>query len=508
MHADTVIVGAGSSGAVIAARATERSEREILLLEAGPDYPDPLGLPPDLRDGARNSMRRHDWGQMHRPRPGSRMLYWFPRGRVVGGSSAVNTCIALRGQPHDYDEWASLGLRDWNWKACLPAFKRLENDLDVKNEWHSQDGPVPIRRHPASELVPWQAAFLDACAELGFLRCEDSNDPTTTGAGPHAMNKIDGERMSVARSYLTPAVRARENLRVRPMSVARRVLFSNRRVVGLEVETLGRVHTIASSRIVLCAGATQTPGILLRSGIGPRRAVERLGVDVVVDLPAVGARLLDHPGAAIFLRPKRGVQSLDHPLIQTALRYTSKGSTRPNDVILQAGSVLPLPYVTVPLVSLMCSLGKPRGRGTIEFTSPSLRVRPRIDSRLFVDAKDRACAVEALTLAARLAQSAPMRDKVTFFWPPAGVVTDKIRLEAWLGRICDSSYHPCGTVPMGGDDASLSEAATDGRGRVRGVEGLWVADASLMPTIPSAHTNLTTIMMGERFGEWAKNGEM
>ena len=322
------------------------------------------------------------------------------------------------------------------------------------------------------------------------------------------MNKIRGERVSVARAYLTPAVRARENLRVRPMSVVRRVLLTNRRVVGVEVETLGRVHSIASSRVVLCAGATQTPGILLRSGIGPRAAVQRLGVDLVADLPAVGARLLDHPGAAIFLRPKPGVQALDHPLIQTALRYASKGSTRPNDVVLQAGSVLSVPYATLPLVSLMCSLGKPRSHGTIEFTSPSLRVRPRIDSRLFADAADRACAVEALILAVRLAESTPMRDKATFFWPPARVVTDKARLEGWLGRICDSSYHPCGTVPMGGDGANPGEAATDGRGRVRGVEGLWVADASLMPTIPSAHTNLTTIMMGERFGEWAKNGEM
>jgi len=508
MHADTVIVGAGSSGAVIAARATERTEREILLLEAGPDYPHPLALPPDLRDGTRNSTRRHDWGQMHRPRAGSRVLFWFPRGRVVGGSSAVNTCIALRGQPHDYDEWASMGLHDWSFERCLPAFKRLENDLDVRSEWHSQEGPVPIRRHSPAEMVPWQAAFLEACAGLGFPSCADSNDPTTTGYGRHAMNKVEGERMSVARCYLTPDVRARENLRIHPMSVARRVLFANRRVVGLEVETLGRVHTIDTRRVVLCAGATHTPGILLRSGIGPRRAVERLGVDVVVDLPAVGARLLDHPGAAIFLRPKPGVQSLRDPLIQTVLRYASAPSRRPNDVVVQAGSNLPLPFATLPLVSLMCSIGKPRGTGTIDFTSPSLRARPHINSRLFADEADLGRAIDALTLAVELAQSPPMREMATFFWPPARVVTNKARLASWIGRICDSSYHPCGTVPMGADDASRTEAATDGRGRVRGVEGLWVADASLMPTIPSAHTNLTTIMMGERFGEWARNGEM
>src|SRR5579862_8220661 len=263
MHADTIIVGAGSSGAVIAARATERADREVLLIEAGPDYPDSSALPRDLVDGSRNSMRRHDWGQVHRARPGH-PLYWFPRGRVVGGSSAVNTCIALRGQPGDYDEWASLGLRDWGWASCLPAFKRLENDLDVRSEWHSQDGPVPIRRHPPSELVPWQGRFLEACAAMGFPRGDDSNDPTTTGWGPHAMNKVDGQRMSVARCYLTPEVRKRPNLRVRPDSTVRRVLFSGRRVAGVEVETLGRVHVVTTSRVVLCAGSTSTPAILLR----------------------------------------------------------------------------------------------------------------------------------------------------------------------------------------------------------------------------------------------------
>jgi choline dehydrogenase len=505
MHADTIVVGAGSSGVVIAARATERSDLELLLVEAGPDYADPDGLPVDLRDGRRNSMRRHDWGQMHRPRPDWPVRLWFPRGRVVGGSSAVNTCIALRGQPHDYDEWASFGLRDWGWQACLPAFRRLENDVDVRNEWHSQDGPVPIRRHPPRERTTWQAAFLEACSSLGFPPCDDSNDPTTTGAGPHAMNLIDGVRMSAARCYLRPEVRRRRNLRIRPHTLVRRVLLSGRRVIGIEVETHGRVHVIASRRVVLCAGATSTPGILLRSGIGPRRDVERLGVDVVLDAPAVGARLLDHPGTAIFLRPRPGVQSLDHPLIQTVLRYRSRDGAQPNDVFVQAGSVVPLPFGTLPLVSIMCSIGKPRGHGTITYTSPRAQAPPRIESRLLLDRVDRARAVEAMEIAVELAQSPPMRDLATFFWPPRRALLRKGGIDSWIGRICDSSYHPCGTVPMGAGD---SGAATDGRGRVHGVEGLWVADASLMPSIPAAHTNLTAIMMGERFGEWLRDGAM
>jgi choline dehydrogenase len=297
-------------------------------------------------------------------------------------------------------------------------------------------------------------------------------------------------------------------LRIRAHTLVRRVLLSGRRVIGLEAETHGRVHVIASQRVVLCAGATSTPGILLRSGIGPRRAVERLGVDVAMDLPAVGARLLDHPGTAIFLRPRLRNLGRQAPLIQTVLRYRSKGGTQPNDVIVQPGSVVPLPYGALPLVSIMCSIGKPQGHGALSYDSPSPYARPRIDSRLFVAAADRARAADAMRLAVELAQSPPMRELATFFWPPRSALLRPGGIEAFISRMCDSSYHPCGTVPMGADGAGWADAATDDRGRVRGIHGLWIADASLMPTIPSAHTNLTVLMMGERFGEWFKNGMM
>lgn len=505
IEAETVVVGAGSSGAVIAARMSENPARDVLLIEAGPDYPDVEALPSDLVDGTRNSMRLHDWGFRHLPTRGQ-VLFDFPRGKVVGGSSAVNTCIALRGTPEDYDEWASRGLGEWSFIKCLPAFKALESDQDFDNEWHGRSGPIPIRRHTPDELTPWQAAFLEGARALGFAASADHNDPRQTGVGPHAMNKLNGVRMSAARCYLTPEVRRRENLRIRANSLVRRVVFEGRRAIGLEIETDGAVEIVRARTIVLSAGALQSPAILLRSGIGPRAQIEQLGVELVADVPAVGARLLDHPGAVIVLVPRWGVSRVEFPLIQTMLRFTSEDAPQPNDMQLQPGSFMFLPALSTPCVTLMCCVGKPRGTGTLTVTTVDPRAKPRIESRLLEDDADRARAVEALELAWLCARTPPMHKLASFLWPNERTLSDRRKLDRWIFSATGSGYHPCGTVPMGADDDS--EAALDAHGRVRGVDNLLVADASIMPTIPSANTNLTALMIGERFGEWLRDGAL
>ncbi len=490
----TIVIGAGASGAVIAARLTQRSDLDVLLLEAGPDYA-PEHLPADLANGKENAMTSHDWGFVHRPTP-EMPLFPLPRGKVVGGSSAVNTCIAYRARPEDFEEW---GLSEWTWDKVLPYFKRLETDLDYgETELHGGSGPLPVRRHPTSELVEWQQAFLDAGAHLGFPSCEDTNAPDATGFGRHAMNKIDGRRISAAEAWLTPEVRARPNFRLQPHTLVHKLVFHRGRVVGVDVSVNGRLDRIYADRVLLCAGAIGTPAILMRSGLGPKHDLKRLGVRVIRDLPDVG-RLIDHPGSGMFFIPRRRLQnSIDDPLIQTVGLVKLHDGPWLNDVQLQAGSLIPTKFKTFPGVMLMASLQKPYSVGSMTLSSLDPHERPVVNSFLHSHPKDLELISDALELLRRLAKSPPMRKLARCFYPTRGVIKSQRLRKRWVTLLgTDSGYHPSCTVPMG--------SATDQYGRVDGIEGLRICDASLFPTIPSSNIHLPTLMFGERFGEWLRD---
>ncbi|HEX5478543.1 MAG TPA: GMC family oxidoreductase N-terminal domain-containing protein [Dehalococcoidia bacterium] len=500
---DLIVVGAGAGGAVVAARVTEDPRIRVLLIEAGPDYPNVEGLPEDLRNANHGSFFDHDWRLRYQPSSTSRVNVALPRGRVTGGSSAVNTAIALRGQPTDYDEWASLGNPLWSWQKVLPAFIRLETDLDFGDKpYHGDSGPIPIRRHTRDELVPFQAACMDAFAAKGYPDAVDHNDPESTGYAPHPMNKRGQLRISTSIAYLGPA-RGRPNLVILPDTDCVRVTFERGAATGVEVRTKGGATQRTTARqVVLAAGAIHTPPILVRSGIGPRETLERLGIAETTALEGVGQHMQDHPAIGPTLEPKEGIADWEQPVIQTTLRYTATGSSDFNDMQIEPLSFMHMPGGRL-LMGLAACVFKSYSYGRLVFESADVGAAPRIEMDYLSDERDYAKIVDGLRRAMEIVQM-PQVEAVSLGIrrPTEDELGNPAVLEAWIRAHASSGAHPSCTARMGPADDPT--AVVDQRGFVHGVRGLRIADASIMPRVPSANTNVPTIMIGERMGEWAR----
>lgn len=501
MH-DVLIIGAGSSGAVVANRVSEDPNRTVLLVEAGSDYPDISQTPFDLVNSHNNSYTRHDWGFRYAPTAGRDIA--FPRGQVMGGSSAVNTTIALRGMPEDYDEWAVNGCPAWSWDQVLPAFNRLERDLDYGDQpYHGDAGPITIRRYPTDEMVPQQQAFLDTADRLGYAACADANDPWSDGAGPHPMNKLGRLRISCAIGYLAPA-RIRPNLTLRANTRVLRVRFDGRKATGVEVQNAdGSTEVLEARLIVLAAGALMSPFILMHSGIGPAAQLQANGISCLADEPGVGQNLSDHPALSVVCEAKSpAVIDHDQPIIQTILRYTAEGSDKRNDLQIEQISFAGKPGGP-DLFSIAAVLEYQYGRGELTLSSGDPMDHPQIDNRFCEDERDVARLVTCMkdTLAfARTGELGDMVKAISFPDPARG--HDDESLANLCRKLSGSGYHPCGTVKMG--DAKDPSAVVDQYGKAHRLDNLVVADASIMPAVPRANTNLTCIMIGEKIGEWLR----